>query len=182
MRIELVTGDITTERVDAIVNAANSSLLGGGGVDGAIHRKGGPAILEECRALRASRYGRGLPTGQAVATTAGRLPARWVIHTVGPVFSTTADRAPLLRSCYTTALALAATLGARSIAYPLISSGIYRWPKDDAVAQALTALRAEPTTVETVRLVFFDEQTRHIAERVYQAAGWDDTQRPDVRG
>ena len=169
MRIELVTGDITAERVDAIVNAANSSLLGGGGVDGAIHRKGGPAILEECRALRASRYGRGLPVGQAVATTAGRLSARWVIHTVGPVFSTAEDRSPLLRSCYTTSLAVAAGLGARSVAYPLISSGVYRWPKDDAVAQALAALHAEPTAVELVRLVLFDEQTRQAAERVQQA-------------
>jgi O-acetyl-ADP-ribose deacetylase (regulator of RNase III) len=167
MRIELVTGDITTEQVDAIVNAANSSLLGGGGVDGAIHRKGGPAILQECRDLRASRYGRGLPVGQAVATTAGRLPARWVIHTVGPVFSTDTDRSPLLRSCYTTSLSVAAGLGARSVAYPLISSGVYRWPKDDAVAQALTALRAESTTVELVRLVLFDEETRRIAERVF---------------
>jgi len=169
VRIELVTGDITAERVDAIVNAANSSLLGGGGVDGAIHRKGGPAILEECRALRASRYGRGLPVGQAVATTAGRLSARWVIHTVGPVFSTAEDRSPLLRSCYTTSLAVAAGLGARSVAYPLISSGVYRWPKDDAVAQALAALHAEPTAVELVRLVLFDEQTRQAAERVQQA-------------
>jgi O-acetyl-ADP-ribose deacetylase (regulator of RNase III) len=168
VRIELVTGDITAEHVDAIVNAANSSLLGGGGVDGAIHRKGGPAILEECRALRASRYGRGLPVGQAVATTAGRLPARWVIHTVGPVFSTDEDRAPLLRSCYTTSLAVAAGLGARSLAFPLISSGVYRWPKDDAVLQALTALHAEPTPVELVRLVLFDEQTRRTAEHVYQ--------------
>jgi O-acetyl-ADP-ribose deacetylase (regulator of RNase III) len=167
MRIELVTGDITAEQVDAIVNAANSSLLGGGGVDGAIHRKGGPAILEECRALRASRYGRGLKVGQAVATTAGRLPARWVIHTVGPVFSKDEDRSPLLRSCYTTSLALAAELGARSVAFPLISSGVYRWPKDDAVAQALTALHAEATTVEVVRLVLFDEQTRRAAERVH---------------
>lgn len=170
MRIELVTGDITTELVDAIVNAANSSLLGGGGVDGAIHRKGGPAILEECRALRASRYGRGLPVGQAVATTAGRLPARWVIHTVGPVFSQDEDRAPLLRSCYTSSLAVAAGLGARSAAFPLISAGIYRWPKEDAVAQALTALRAEPTTVEVVRLVLFDEPTYRVAERVFQAS------------
>ena len=169
MRIELVTGDITAEQVDAIVNAANTSLLGGGGVDGAIHRKGGPAILEECRALRASQYGRGLKVGQAVATTAGRLPARWVIHTVGPVFSTNEDRAPLLRSCYTTSLAVAAGLGAQSVAYPLISSGVYRWPKDDAVAQALTALHAAPTTVELVRLVLFDEQTRYAAERVYRA-------------
>jgi O-acetyl-ADP-ribose deacetylase (regulator of RNase III) len=120
VRIELVTGDITTQQVDAIVNAANSSLLGGGGVDGAIHRKGGPAILEECRALRAGHYGRGLPAGQAVATTAGRLPARWVIHTVGPVFSAGEDRAPLLRACYTASLAVADELGAQSIAFPLL--------------------------------------------------------------
>src|SRR5262245_65981798 len=99
VEIEIVTGDVTTEQVDAIVNAANSSWLGGGGVDGAIHRKGGPAILEECRALRASQYGRGLRVGQAVATTAGRLSARWVIHTVGPVWSPTEDRSPLLRAC-----------------------------------------------------------------------------------
>src|SRR5689334_24856783 len=97
MRITLKTGDITAERVDAIVNAANSSLLGGGGVDGAIHRRGGPEILAECRALRASHYGKGLPTGQAVATTAGRLPARWVIHTVGPVYAAGEDRSHLLR-------------------------------------------------------------------------------------
>jgi O-acetyl-ADP-ribose deacetylase (regulator of RNase III) len=172
VRIELATGDITTEQVDAIVNAANSSLLGGGGVDGAIHRKGGPAILEECRALRASRYGRGLRVGQAVATTAGRLSAKWVIHTVGPVFSTDEDRAPLLRDCYTRSLAVAAGLGARSVAFPLISAGVYRWPKDDAVTQALAGLHAEPTTVETVRLVLFDEQTRHAADRVFRASGY----------
>ncbi|RZU48723.1 O-acetyl-ADP-ribose deacetylase (regulator of RNase III) [Krasilnikovia cinnamomea] len=170
MRIELVTGDITAEHVDAVVNAANSSLLGGGGVDGAIHRKGGPAILEECRALRASRYGQGLPVGQAVATTAGQLPARWVIHTVGPVFSTDEDRSPLLRSCYSTSLAVAAGLEARSVAFPLISSGVYRWPKEDAVAQALAALQAEQSTVQVVRLVLFDEPTRQIAERVSQTA------------
>ena len=165
--IDFVVGDLTQQDVDAIVNAANTSLLGGGGVDGAIHRKGGPAILEECRALRASRYGRGLPVGQAVATTAGRLPARWVIHTVGPVFSAGEDRAPLLRSCYTTSLAIAAGLGARSIAFPLISSGVYRWPKDDAAAQALTALHAEPTTVEVARLVLFDDSAYRAAERAY---------------
>jgi O-acetyl-ADP-ribose deacetylase (regulator of RNase III) len=165
MRTELVTGDITLQQVDAIVNAANSSLLGGGGVDGAIHRRGGPAILEECRALRASRYGRGLPVCEAVATTAGRLPARWVIHTVGPVFSARVDRSALLRNCYVNALRVAAELGATSIAFPLISSGVYRWPKDDAVAQALTVLRSEPTTVESARLVLFDDKTRAIAER-----------------
>ncbi|WP_430780616.1 macro domain-containing protein [Actinoplanes sp. G11-F43] len=104
MRIDLLDGDITTQHVDVIVNAANSSLLGGGGVDGAIHRKGGPAILEETRKLRASRYGRGLPTGQAVPTTAGRLPARWVVHTVGPVFSVSEDRSESLRSCYANSL------------------------------------------------------------------------------
>jgi O-acetyl-ADP-ribose deacetylase (regulator of RNase III) len=168
MLVELVTGDITEERVDAVVNAANSSLYGGGGVDGAIHRKGGPAILEQCRALRASQYGRGLPAGQAVATTAGRLPARWVIHTVGPVWSATTDRAATLRDCYTNSLAVAADLGAKSVAFPLISSGVYQWPKEDAVGQALTAFRQASTTVELVRLVLFDEQTRAIAEQVHQ--------------
>ena len=164
VRIELVTGDITVQSVDAIVNAANTSLLGGGGVDGAIHRKGGPAILEACRALRAGHYGRGLAVGRAVATTAGRLPAQWVIHTVGPVFSPDEDRSPLLRSCYTTSLAIAADLGVKSVAFPLISSGVYRWPKEDAVLQAVTALQSEPTTVEVARLVLFDEPTRRIAE------------------
>src|SRR5262245_65131242 len=105
--ITLVQGDITEQEVDAIVNAANSSLLGGGGVDGAIHRRGGPEILAECRALRASQYGRGLPTGEAVATTAGRLPARWVIHTVGPVWTTAEDRTPLLRACYQSSVRVA---------------------------------------------------------------------------
>jgi O-acetyl-ADP-ribose deacetylase (regulator of RNase III) len=169
VQIELVTGDITAERVDAIVNAANSSLLGGGGVDGAIHRKGGPAILDECRALRASRYGRGLPIGHAVATTAGRLPARWVIHTVGPVWTTTEDRSPLLRRCYANSLAVAAELGATSVAFPLISSGIYRWPKPDAIAQALTAMRTPPPSIELLRLVLFDDDTRQTAEQVRHA-------------
>jgi O-acetyl-ADP-ribose deacetylase len=166
MHIELATGDITVQEVDAIVNAANSSLLGGGGVDGAIHRKGGPAILEECRALRAGHYGKGLKVGEAVSTTAGRLPARWVIHTVGPVFSSTEDRSALLRNCYANSLRIAGELGARTIAFPLISAGIYRWPKEDAVAQALTVLKSELTALETARLVLFDDETRAIAERV----------------
>jgi len=166
MRVVLVTGDITIQVVDAIVNAANSSLLGGGGVDGAIHRRGGPAILEECRALRAGHYGGGLKVGEAVATTAGRLPARWVIHTVGPVFSASEDRSALLRNCYVNSLRVAAGLGARSIAFPLISSGVYRWPKQDAVAQALSVLADEPTTVEEARLVLFDDATRVMAERM----------------
>jgi O-acetyl-ADP-ribose deacetylase (regulator of RNase III) len=168
VQIELVVGDITAERVDAIVNAANSSLLGGGGVDGAVHRKGGPAILDECRALRASRFGRGLPVGQAVATTAGRLPARWVIHTVGPVWSATEDRSPLLRACYRNSLIVAAELGVKSIAFPLISSGVYRWPKEDAAVQAMTALQTPPPAIELVRLVLFTEDARQAAERARQ--------------
>lgn len=156
--IELVRGDITRESVDAVVNAANSSLLGGGGVDGAIHRRGGPAILEECRKLRASRYGKGLPTGQAVATTAGDLDARWVIHTVGPVFSRTEDRSALLASCYRESLRVADELGARTVAFPAISTGVYGWPMDDGARVALETVRTADTAVEEVRFVLFDEQ------------------------
>ena len=168
MRIELLQGDITAQEVDAIVNAANSSLLGGGGVDGAIHRKGGPAILEECRAHRASRYPDGLPAGEAVATTAGNLPARWVIHTVGPIWDTReADaRAATLRSCYARSLAVADELRAATVAFPLISSGAFGWPLDDAVVQALTALADAETAVEEARLVLFDEATLAAAQRV----------------
>jgi len=166
VKLELVQGDITAQRVDAIVNAANSSLLGGGGVDGAIHRKGGPAILAECRALRASRYERGLPTGQAVATTAGNLPARWVIHTAGPVYSRTEDRSALLRDCYANALRVADELGAASVAFPLISSGIYGWPAEDAVRQALTALRGARTRVGHALLVLYSAELLGTAERV----------------
>jgi O-acetyl-ADP-ribose deacetylase (regulator of RNase III) len=164
MEIELLTGDITEQRVDAIVNAANSSLLGGGGVDGAIHRKGGPAILTECRELRASRYADGLPAGQAAATAAGRLPARWVIHTVGPVWSATTDRSQTLRDCYRNSLAVACELGAATVAFPLISSGAFGWPVADAVAQAVTAMRRSPYPVTTARLVLFDDATLRIAE------------------
>ncbi|WP_328851482.1 O-acetyl-ADP-ribose deacetylase [Micromonospora globbae] len=171
MEITLVEGDITTQRVDAIVNAAKSSLLGGGGVDGAIHRAGGPEILAECRALRASRYGKGLPTGQAVATTAGRLPARWVIHTVGPVWSATEDRSALLRDCYATSLRIADELGATTVAFPLVSAGVYGWPVEDAVRQALTVLRAAtPARVTESRLVLFGAGTYATAERVAASA------------
>jgi O-acetyl-ADP-ribose deacetylase (regulator of RNase III) len=167
MKVTLVEGDITAQRVDAIVNAGNSSLLGGGGVDGAIHRRGGPAILAECRALRASRYGRGLPTGQAVATTAGDLPARWVVHTVGPVYSLTEDRSPLLRDCYANSLAVADELGAATIAFPLISAGAYGWPPEDAVRQALAVLRAAtPVRVAEARLVLFGAEAYALARRV----------------
>ncbi|TDC98995.1 O-acetyl-ADP-ribose deacetylase [Nonomuraea deserti] len=158
MEITLVLGDITEQEVDAVVNAANSSLMGGGGVDGAIHRRGGPEILEECRRLRASRYGKGLPTGQAVATTAGRLPARWVIHTVGPVHSRSQDRSELLASCYRESLRVADSLGARSVAFPAISTGIYGWPMDDAARIALEAVRQAETSVPDVRFVLFDDR------------------------
>jgi O-acetyl-ADP-ribose deacetylase (regulator of RNase III) len=166
VKVELVHGDITGQRVDAIVNAANSSLLGGGGVDGAIHRRGGPAILAECRELRASRYRPGLPTGQAVATTAGNLPARWVIHTAGPRYSRSEDRSALLRDCYSNALRVADELGAGSVAFPLISAGIYGWPVADAVRQALTALRGADTRVGLARLVLFTAEMLAEAESV----------------
>ncbi|HTJ67894.1 MAG TPA: O-acetyl-ADP-ribose deacetylase [Actinospica sp.] len=155
-RITLQEGDITKVAVDAIVNAANSSLLGGGGVDGAIHRAGGPRILEECRALRASHYGRGLPTGRAVATTAGNLPARWVIHTVGPVYSTTEDRSKLLVACHRNSLRVADELGAYEVAFPAISTGIFGWPMQDAARIAISTVReTECTSVREVRFVLF---------------------------
>ncbi|MGP4044642.1 O-acetyl-ADP-ribose deacetylase [Streptomyces sp. 2A115] len=156
--IELVQGDITQQSVDAIVNAANSSLLGGGGVDGAIHRRGGPEILAACRALRASRYGKGLPTGQAVATTAGKLDARWVIHTVGPVWSATDDRSELLASCYRESLRVADELGARTVAFPAISTGVYGWPIDDGARIAVRTVReTADVSIEVVRFVLFDK-------------------------
>ncbi|MFE1289249.1 O-acetyl-ADP-ribose deacetylase [Streptomyces sp. NPDC058751] len=156
--ITLVRGDITRQSADAVVNAANSSLLGGGGVDGAIHRRGGPAILAECRKLRAGHYGKGLPTGRAVATTAGDLDARWVIHTVGPRYSREEDRSELLASCYRESLKVADGLGARTVAFPAVSAGIYGWPMDDAARIAVETVRATATDVEEVRFVLFDER------------------------
>jgi len=140
-RIEVWQGNITKCSVDAIVNAANSSLLGGGGVDGAIHRAGGPEILEACRALRAAHLGGGLPVGQAVATTAGRLDARWVIHTVGPVYSQAEDRSELLASAYRECLRVADELETTSIAFPTISAGVYGWPMDSATRVAVETIR-----------------------------------------
>jgi O-acetyl-ADP-ribose deacetylase (regulator of RNase III) len=154
--ITAVQGDITEQQVDAVVNAANSSLLGGGGVDGAIHRRGGPEILAECRALRAGHLGGGLPAGQAVATTAGLLPARWVIHTVGPVWSAAEDRSAVLASAYRESLRVAEELGAASLAFPAISAGVYGWPMDDAARIAVETVSAhEPGTVSEVRFVLF---------------------------
>ncbi|KAF0649823.1 MULTISPECIES: O-acetyl-ADP-ribose deacetylase [Streptomyces] len=162
-----VLGDITRRHADAIVNAANSSLLGGGGVDGAIHRAGGPEILAECRSLRASRLGRGLATGQAVATTAGRLPARWVIHTVGPVYGASPDGPALLASCHREALRVADGLGARTVAFPAVSTGVYRWPPDEAARIAVETVRRTETAVEQVVFVLFDERAYEaFAERI----------------
>ncbi|MBT2208248.1 O-acetyl-ADP-ribose deacetylase [Actinomadura sp. NEAU-AAG7] len=165
MKISLVRGDITEQQVDAVVNAANSSLLGGGGVDGAIHRRGGPAILDECRKLRASHYGGGLPTGQAAATTGGRLPARWVIHTVGPVYSASDDRSDQLASCYRESLRVADELGAASVAFPAVSAGIYGWPMDDAARIAVETVRSTPTQVSDTRFVLFTPDAYTAFER-----------------
>jgi len=165
--IRLVQGDITRESADAIVNAANSSLLGGGGVDGAIHRRGGRAILAECRRLRASHYGKGLPTGGAVATTAGELDAQWVIHTVGPRYSREEDRSDLLVSCYRESLRVADELGARTVVFPAVSAGIYGWPMDDAARIAVETVRGTETAVEEVRFVLFgDEAYQAFARRI----------------
>jgi O-acetyl-ADP-ribose deacetylase (regulator of RNase III) len=154
--ISVVNGDICEQRVDAIVNAANSTLLGGGGVDGAIHRAGGPTILEACRALRAGALRDGLPTGQAVATTAGDLPARWVIHTVGPRWSPVKDHSGLLESAYRQSLRVADSLGARSLAFPAISAGVYGWPMVSAARIAVATVRSTSTDVEHVRFVLID--------------------------
>ncbi|WP_129661398.1 O-acetyl-ADP-ribose deacetylase [Rothia uropygialis] len=174
MDIEIRPGDITEVEVDAIVNAANSSLMGGGGVDGAIHRAGGPAILEECKKIRETDFPDGLPAGRAVATTAGDLPAQWVIHTVGPTYAKTAEKyaekAPILASCYRSALQIAAEIGAASVAFPTISAGVYGWPMDDATRIAVEAIRAMEDqvgdTIRTVVLVPFG----HKAEDGYRAA------------
>jgi O-acetyl-ADP-ribose deacetylase (regulator of RNase III) len=158
MRLWAARGDITEADVDVIVNAANPGLLGGGGVDGAIHRAGGPAILEECRAVKAGLPEGRLPRGQAVATTAGRLPARWVVHTAGPIWSASQDRSDVLRSCYRESLRVADELGARSVAFPAISAGIYGWPMDDAARQAVAGVRSlSPDHVRDVRFVLFDD-------------------------
>jgi O-acetyl-ADP-ribose deacetylase (regulator of RNase III) len=154
-RIEFVQGDITRQSVDAIVNAANSTLLGGGGVDGAIHRAGGPEILVECRDLRTARYPEGLPTGEAVATTAGRLDATWVIHTVGPVYAKSIDKSHLLASCYRESLALAADLGAASIAFPAISTGVYAYPLAEAARIAVGTVLGADSAPALVRFVLF---------------------------
>jgi O-acetyl-ADP-ribose deacetylase len=163
--IELVLGDITEQDVDAIVNAANSSLLGGGGVDGAIHRRGGPEILAACREIRATTHRDGLPTGEAVATTAGRLPARWVIHTVGPVYAKSQDRSHLLASAYRSSLRVADEVGAQTVAFPAVSAGIYGWPLDSAADIAVSTVRDTPSQVSQARFVLFSSDVYAAFER-----------------
>jgi len=151
MDLELVQGDITRQRTDVIVNAANRAMRGGGGVDGAIHLAGGPAILADCRA----RFPDGLGSGRAGWTTAGDLPARWVVHVVGPNYAAGQRDRALLTSCYREALSVADGLGAESIAFPLVSAGIYGWPLEDAAAAAVETLRGTPTGVRRCVLVAF---------------------------
>lgn len=159
MRLEAVRGDITAEAVDAIVNAANTSLLGGGGVDGAIHRAAGPELVQACRPLG------GCETGDAKATPGFRLPARWVIHTVGPVWrGGGAGEAELLASCYRRSLEVADELGAGSVAFPAISTGVYGYPAEEAATIAVDTIRSASTDVELVRLVAFDDRTLRLYE------------------
>jgi O-acetyl-ADP-ribose deacetylase (regulator of RNase III) len=155
MKITVVQGDITRQEVDAVVNAANTRMRGGGGVDGAIHHVGGPAVLEDCIA----RFPHGLATGDAGWTTAGNLPARWVIHVVGPDYGAGQRDRSLLTSCYRRALEVADELGARTVAFPLVSAGIYSWPKDDAIAAPLEVFRSADTAVEEARLVVLGQST-----------------------
>ena len=151
MELTVVEGDITAQDVDAVVNAANRRMRGGGGVDGAIHAAAGPGLLDECR----QRFPDGLPTGGAGWTTGHALRARWVIHVVGPNYAAGERDRSLLVSCYRGALAVADELGARSVAFPLVSAGIYGWPRDDAVRAAVDTLRTTPTEVASVRIVAF---------------------------
>lgn len=169
-KITLAKGDITAENIDAIVNAANSSLMGGGGVDGAIHRKGGPEIIEECRRIRATTHPQGLPPGRAVSTTGGKLAAGWVIHTVGPVYSRNEDRSAILASCHTESLRVADELGAKSVAFPAISTGVYGYPLDLAAPVAIRAVGAAATLVEDVRFVLFDDAAFEAFERALKEA------------
>ena len=178
--ISLVEGDITAQDVDVVVNAANSKLLGGGGVDGAIHRKGGKEILAECKKIRAERYPDGLPTGQAVATTAGELPARWVVHTVGPVYAKSEDRSGLLADCHRNSLRIAAELGARTVSFPAISTGVYGWPVESASEIALRTasevLDRDSGSVHTVRFVLFGSDTLNTfvnAAKRLRLAHWE---------
>ena len=167
MEITVVEGDITRQEVNAVVNAANSAMRGGGGVDGAIHRAGGRAVLEDC--IR--RFPDGLATGDAGWTTAGDMNAQWVIHVVGPTRHAGQTDRGLLTSCYTRALEVAGELGARTVAFPLVSAGVYGWPKDDAIAAALDVFRSADTRVEEARLVAFDHATYEMMQEQLATGG-----------
>jgi len=168
-RVHVLTGDITKQEVDAIVNAANSTLLGGGGVDGAIHRAGGPSILEECREIRRTRFPDGLPAGEAVATTAGNLRALYVVHTVGPIYGKhQGEEAELLAGCYRNSLMLAVEHNLASIAFPAISTGAFGYPRDEAAAVVSRAIEEFLTAdhqLREVRLVFFQESDANVFVR-----------------
>jgi O-acetyl-ADP-ribose deacetylase (regulator of RNase III) len=163
--VRVLGGDITVLDVDVVVNAANSELSAGGGVNGAIHRAGGPQVAAACRRLRQTTLLDGLPVGDAVATTAGRMTARFVVHTVGPVYSTTEDRSPTLRCAYARSLHVAADLGACSVAFPLLCSGVHGWPVSEAAHHAITALRASTTTVQNIMIIAFSPEAHHALRR-----------------
>ncbi|GAB3570489.1 O-acetyl-ADP-ribose deacetylase [Arthrobacter alkaliphilus] len=169
MRLEILQGDITTRDVDAIVNAANSSLMGGGGVDGAIHRAAGPELLDACRELRRNSLPDGLPVGQAVATPGFNLPARWVIHTVGPNRHAGQTDPELLASCFRESLKVAASLGARSVAFPAISAGIYGWDAREVATIALDVVRRPDVSagLELVEFVLFSAETTEVFRSVF---------------
>lgn len=168
--IDAVRGDLTTEPADALVNAANSTLLGGGGVDGALHAAAGPALLEACRRVRATQWPDGLPVGEAVATPAGSLPARWVIHTVGPNRNRGQVEEALLASCYTRCLDVAVELGAHTVAFPAIGAGAYGWDAPTAARVAVLATAAHPRTgIERVRFVLFNEPLHRAFADILQA-------------
>lgn len=177
LELEAVEGDITSQTLDAIVNAANSTLLGGGGVDGAIHRAAGPRLVEECRRLRRTTHREGLPVGQAVATGAGDLPARWVIHTVGPNRNRGQDDPALLAACFTSSLDVAAEVGARSVAFPAVSAGAYGWAVDEVARVAVDAVRGWGATtgadsvVGLVRFVLFGPSAFTAFERRLDVSG-----------
>ena len=162
MEVTVTRGDITEQEVDAVVNAANRAMRGGGGVDGAIHRAGGGEVLADC----VRRFPRGLATGDAGWTTAGAMPARWVVHVVGPNYTAGERDRSLLTSCYSRAREVADELGARTVAFPLVSAGVYGWPKDDAIDAAVETLRSTPTEVQEARLVAFDAATYEQIRRL----------------
>ena len=176
--VRVVVGNITRQNVDAIVNAANGTLLGGGGVDGAIHKAGGPSILEACREIRRTRFPEGLPTGEAVITTAGDLPALYVIHTVGPIKGRWGDRdAEMLANCYMNSMALAVQHNLRSIAFPSISTGAFGYPREEAAAvssKAIADFLEVDRQLEEVRLVFFSQSDAKVFLRKHEF--------PSVRG